>query len=218
MKPAAGLAVVLLALAAVAQSPPLAVTSEQLPRAFFKRAYSFRLEASGGVPPVTMKVVAGSLPPGLELAPSGWITGVPTEVGGYEFTVEVTDSAQPAHSARRPYTLKVVRPLAVTWKSPPEVQGRGIYGSAEITNTSETSADVTVIIVAVNQYGKAFVLGYDRGPMGADAAPHAVEFGTTLPAGTYSVRVDAVAEIAPRQEIWRAALDTPAPLVVSAAP
>lgn len=218
MKPAASIALVLLALAAMAQAPPLAVSSEKLPRAFLKRAYNFRLEAAGGVPPLTMKVVAGSLPPGLELAPSGWISGAPTEVGGYEFTVEVTDSALPAHSARRECTLKVVRPLAVAWKRPPEVQGRSISGSAEVANASETPADVTVIIVAVNQYGKAFVLGYRRGVMEAEAAPETVEFGTTLPAGTYSVRLDAIAEVAPRQEIWRAALNTAAPLVVTAAP
>lgn len=218
MKPVATLALLLVALAAAAQAPPLEISSEPPPRAFLQRAYSFRLEASGGVPPLTMKVAAGSLPPGLELAPSGRLTGTPTGVGGYEFTVEVSDFAQPAHSVRREYALKVVRPLAVTWKRPPVVQGRGIYGSVEVANTSETPADITVIIVAVNQYGKAFVLGYDRGPMGAEAAPHAVEFGATLPMGRYSVRVDAIAEVAPRKEIWRDALATPAPLAVTAPP
>jgi len=218
MKPVASFALLLVALAAAAQAPPLEISGEPPPRAFLQHAYSFRLEASGGVPPLTMKVVAGNLPPGLELAPSGRLMGTPTDVGGYEFTVEVSDSAQPVRSARREYRLKVVRPLAVTWKSPPEVRGRGIYGSVEVMNTSETPADVTVIIVAVNQYGKAFVLGYDRAPMAAEAAPHEVEFGATLPTGSYSVRVDAIAEVAPRNEIWRDALATPAPLAVTAPP
>ena len=50
------------------------------------------LFASGGVQPYTWEVVAGTLPPGLEL-PKGenTISGTPTEAGTFTFTVRVTD-------------------------------------------------------------------------------------------------------------------------------
>jgi hypothetical protein len=50
------------------------------------------LFASGGVQPYTWDVVAGTLPPGLEL-PKGenTISGTPTAAGVYTFTVRVTD-------------------------------------------------------------------------------------------------------------------------------
>jgi hypothetical protein len=50
------------------------------------------LFASGGVQPYTWSVVAGTLPPGLEL-PKGenTISGTPTTAGTFTFTVRVTD-------------------------------------------------------------------------------------------------------------------------------
>jgi Putative Ig domain len=50
------------------------------------------LFASGGVQPFTWSVVAGTLPPGLEL-PKGenTISGTPTTAGTFTFTVRVTD-------------------------------------------------------------------------------------------------------------------------------
>jgi hypothetical protein len=50
------------------------------------------LFVSGGVPDYTWTLVAGELPPGLELSESpGRITGTPTAAGTYAFTVRVTD-------------------------------------------------------------------------------------------------------------------------------
>jgi hypothetical protein len=47
----------------------------------------------GGVKPYTITIVAGALPPGLTLAPSGLaITGVPTDDGVYSFTLQAVDA------------------------------------------------------------------------------------------------------------------------------
>jgi hypothetical protein len=43
-------------------------------------AYSFSPSASGGTPPYTFSLVAGSLPAGLSLNASTGLTGSPTEV------------------------------------------------------------------------------------------------------------------------------------------
>ncbi len=50
------------------------------------------LFANGGVPPYTWSVVAGTLPPGLELPRrENTISGTPTTAGSFTFTVRVTD-------------------------------------------------------------------------------------------------------------------------------
>ncbi len=54
--------------------------------------YFFNLFASGGVQPYTWSVVAGTLPPGLELPRrDNQISGTPTTAGTFTFTVRVTD-------------------------------------------------------------------------------------------------------------------------------
>jgi hypothetical protein len=49
----------------------------------------------GGTEPFTWNVTAGSLPPGLTLAPDGTITGTPTQAGSFTFTVQARDSSTP---------------------------------------------------------------------------------------------------------------------------
>lgn len=50
------------------------------------------LQAANGTTPYSWKVVSGALPPVLSLSPSGTISGTPTKVGTFTFTVQVTDS------------------------------------------------------------------------------------------------------------------------------
>ena len=58
--------------------------------------YSQTLSATGGQPPYSWSVVAGSLPAGLALAPStGVLSGTPSATGTVNFTVQVSDGAQP---------------------------------------------------------------------------------------------------------------------------
>ncbi len=54
--------------------------------------YSHTLGFSGGTPPYTFVILAGSLPPGLSInLTTGVISGKPTAYGIYSFTVQVTD-------------------------------------------------------------------------------------------------------------------------------
>jgi hypothetical protein len=56
--------------------------------------YSSALVASGGTPPYTYSIAAGSLPPGLVLNPStGAIVGTPTTAGSFNYTAKVLDAA-----------------------------------------------------------------------------------------------------------------------------
>ena len=56
-------------------------------------AFSVNLSASGGTPPYTFTLVAGGLPPGVQLSAAGVLSGTPTEAGEYDFDYAVTDAA-----------------------------------------------------------------------------------------------------------------------------
>ena len=76
-----------------APTAPVAVVAIEpgtLPAGVAGNSYSQTLSASGGSGPYTFSLVAGSLPPGLSLAPSGAISGTPTQAGTFSFTVKAT--------------------------------------------------------------------------------------------------------------------------------
>ncbi len=54
-------------------------------------AYSQTITASGGAPPSSFALTAGSLPPGLSLNGDGTLGGTPTQSGSFTFTVTATD-------------------------------------------------------------------------------------------------------------------------------
>ena len=69
-------------------------TAPNLPGGPVSTYYSLQLAASGGTPPYTWSIVPGStLPPGLSLAASGVLSGMPTVVGTFSFMVQVADQA-----------------------------------------------------------------------------------------------------------------------------
>jgi PKD repeat protein len=67
--------------------------------------YNQTVTAVGGNPPYTFAVVAGSLPDGLTLSPSGQITGTPTDQGQFNFTISVSYANGCTQS--RDYTLNI---------------------------------------------------------------------------------------------------------------
>ena len=88
------------------------VTSSPLPTGTVGTAYSTTLVAGGGTPSYRWSLSAGSLPGGLSLASTtGVLSGTPTSPGTFTFTVRVTDSAQPAASATKAFTMAVQPPV-----------------------------------------------------------------------------------------------------------
>ncbi len=87
---------------------PLAITTSTLADATVGVAYQQTLSASGGVPPLSWSISAGSLPAGLTMDNVGMISGTPTGTGGTaSFAVAVSDSESPAAKATRNFSLKV---------------------------------------------------------------------------------------------------------------
>ncbi len=108
------------------KEPPGAVfyisSPESLPAAALSvggGTYSVTLQATGGVTPYTWALVVfptlqtttNELPPGLTLTPSGAITGIPTALGTYSFSVQVTDAAGLIMTATEKITITA--PLAI---------------------------------------------------------------------------------------------------------
>jgi hypothetical protein len=92
----------------VTQPPALAVSTASLPSTAVGQRYTTSVTAAGGVAPYSWAITGGSLPAGLKLSTSGSITGVPTQMGTFTFTVAATDSAAPTHhTASRTLTLTV---------------------------------------------------------------------------------------------------------------
>lgn len=71
----------------------LVITTTALPRAIEGQPYSQTLQASGGIPPYTWSVGAGSLPAGVSLSSAGVLDGTPSVTGVFNFDAQVIDSA-----------------------------------------------------------------------------------------------------------------------------
>lgn len=202
-----------------AQTTPQArldFATKSLPTATIGRAYSESIKLQNAQGPFQWRIVKGALPQGMVLRQdTGVLSGTPTLSGVYKFTISVQDEGARS-TAQREFTLEVQGPLLLEWVKPPALTENNISGSIKVTNSSTTaeSFDLTVIIVAVNEIGKAFALGYQHFDLSQDVE-QVIPFSSTVPNGRYIVHVDAVAEVAASRSIYRSRLQTQTPLAVS---
>ena len=174
------------------------------------------LTTTGGTQPFTWQLDSGDLPPGLKLQHhQGRIVGTPTEPGTYHFTVAVQDSSIPQLQLKREIDLRVIAGLTVEWKDSPQVQGSKIAGSAVVSNHTPDDFDLTFVVVAVNQYGRATALGYQHFTVNGNAASQVIPFASTPGIGSYYVRADAVAHHPGKKRVFRASLQTPPAIKVA---
>ncbi len=90
----------------------LAITTQPtLPSGGVGTAYSQTLTAVGGTAPYTWSVISGALPGGLSLN-GGVISGTPTTVGNFSFTVQVRDNN--SVTTTEAFTLSIVSALTIT--------------------------------------------------------------------------------------------------------
>lgn len=169
---------------------------------------------TGGSQPYTWQLIDGKLPAGLKLNPAkGTIAGIPTTTGTYGFTVAVTDSAIPGLRAQRTFAITVTSALTVEWKTPPAVHGQELEGSVVVNNLTAQDVTLTVIVVGVNQIGRATALGYQEFTL-KSGKQQVIPFGSSPGPGTYVVHADAVAEVASTNAIYRARKQTADALVI----
>lgn len=194
------------------QGGQLVIEDLSPPKTYPRATYEVRFRARNGTIPYRWKVEKGDLPPGLKLDEDGTLHGSPEKAGEYHITISVTDNSRPLQTAQREYVLNVVEALSMVWKIPPRVVGSRIEGSVQVTNTTEDDFDFTFVVLAVNEYGRATALGYQRFPLKTKTTDFEIPFGETLPRGSYVVHADGVGEVAPKNRIFRTRLQTPVAL------
>ena len=143
------------------------------------------LNAAGGAPPYSWQLQNGQVPPGCKLnAQTGRISGVPTTAGDYHVTIAVRDSDRPRMQVQRELAIHVIEGLSIDWKEPPAIHGNTISGSAIVSNQTAHSMALTVIVVAVNEIGRATTLGYQHFTIAAAAKSAVIPFGASPGKGT----------------------------------
>jgi hypothetical protein len=203
-----------------AQSEPGVVieNDSDLPETYPRAAYEVRFRAHGGVPVLHWRVEKGALPPGMVLEDNGLLHGQPEHTGDFQFTVSVSDGSQPPQAVEKEFLLRVRSALILNWKNLAHVNGNRIDGRVEVTNTTPDDMDLTFIVLAVPVNGRATAIGYQHFVLKAGTKAKELPFGETLPHGGYVVHVDAVAEVAAKNLIYRNRLQTPSALQVTVGP
>ncbi len=98
----------------------LALTLSTLPNGTVNTPYSSPITATGGTAPYTCAVTSGTLPAGLTLGINCLVSGTPTTAGASNFTVRVTDAANPALVTTGPIALSIApAPLAISLSTLP---------------------------------------------------------------------------------------------------
>ncbi len=189
-----------------ATGEPLVVQTTSLPKGYLKQHYEAHLEARGGITPLRWEITEGAAPAGIVLGRDGVLSGVPTETGEFRFTVTLTDGGRPAVQRNQQLTLTVVAPLMAQWGRYPKINGRRLEGSIIVSNQTEQDFDLTAIMMAVNETGRATAIGYQRIALKKGTSSLELPFGENLPQGSYELDIDAVAEVAATNSIYRARL------------
>ena len=201
-----------------AQLPPLTIVEDSLPPLDAGLEFHILLHASGGAPPYVWSLANGDLPDGISLSADGLLSGRPSKPGSFTFALKVEDSGRPGRNFTKEFHAEVTAPLLLEWLDPPKAHEDRIDGSVQVSNGSKTTVDLTVVIVAVAENGRATAIGYQHFPLQAGTLNVKIPFGSTLPHGGYVIHADAIAEVAARNSILRQRLQTPQPLQVVQGP
>ena len=142
-------------------APTLVLPTPALPGATLAQAYSTSVgPASGGTAPYSYAVTAGALPPGVTLAANGAISGTPTVLGTFNFTVTATDSST---GAGAPYSVGTLAAITVADGLP--VAGNTSFSvaysapSVPVSLVLSGGAASSVAIATAASHGTATVTG-----------------------------------------------------------
>ena len=191
---------------------PLSILTKELPAGSLWNDYGpvgrtgVYLRSSGGVGGQQWRIAAGALPEGLRLDESGRLWGAPEQSGQFEFTVLLKDSRE---EARRKFTLTVEPPFRADWSRKSQVNGNRIDGSIKVSNSTGRDFDLTFVVLAVNDIGRATAIGYQHFPLKKNTKDMELPFGDTLSSGNYVVNVDLVGEEPVSKMIFRTRLVAP---------
>ncbi len=110
-----------------------------LPPMYLQEPYAAPVAVSGGAGPYSLRVTAGSLPPGITLNSAGLqLTGKPEKAGTYTFTLETTDSRLNSKSREFTVTVAALPPLTLA----PTLPAGEIRGETRVPVTITHPRDV----------------------------------------------------------------------------
>jgi uncharacterized protein YhjY with autotransporter beta-barrel domain len=129
-------------------APTIALPATSLAGGLIGSAYSASITpASGGTSPYTYAVTAGALPGGLTLNPSsGAITGTPSALGTFNFTIAVTDSSTGTgpYTASQAYSIQVIDVAPVPASSTLTVAYNAAATNVPLLITGGTATSVAI--------------------------------------------------------------------------
>lgn len=182
---------------------PFQIVTQNLPLPAAGEKYEAQLKAVGGRLPYRWSITA-PLPAGLRLnATSGVISGESRSSNEFSVLVQVADSSDPPLTFSKLLVASSTAPFAVRWTVRPQVNLSNLSGAVRVSNGSKDVIDTTVIVVAVNEIGKAFALRYERLNLVPGGETPDLKFESSVPLGQYTVHVDAVGEVPAKKTIYR---------------
>jgi alpha-tubulin suppressor-like RCC1 family protein len=165
------------ALTQIVATTPTWTTGASLASTAQDVAYSFALLASNAST-TGYSVLSGTLPPGVTLATDGTLSGTPSSVGTYNFTVRVRSVLSAIVFADRAFSLTTV-PLPV-WSSP---------AAGSLVDLPTGTAITTINFVATN--GLTYAVQTGTLPTGLALSTGGQLTGTPTAAGSFSFTVRA---------------------------
>ena len=136
-------------------------TPSPLPPGAGGAAYSQTISVSGGTTPYTF-LITNTPPPGINISSSGTLSGAPTSVGTFNFTVQVTDANN--FSATKQYSVTFGAGSPLLQVSP-----------LSLTFTSFTGGDIpppqAVSIVSTGTSAVTYATSVDSGTAGSPVPP-----------------------------------------------
>lgn len=151
--------------------PPGPIIMGALPSAVLNQPYSHNIGSIQDSAP-SWQLTGGSLPPGVTLSSTGLVSGTPTSVGAFTFSVRLTDQSTPSASAEQQVVLSV---------SPAPPPGDfGLAPSSSIQQRrkgNSCSGSTRIKIVPINGF---------LGAVALTVAPPSVLTATLTPASTSS--------------------------------
>jgi hypothetical protein len=112
------------------QLGPLNIVTASLPGGLQNLPYAAAVAATGGIAPYTWTISGGTLPAGLSLnASTGAISGTPTALGSFSFTIRASDSSSPAISVTKTFSITNTAPAS------------SVFGSGTVPTTIDAGPD-----------------------------------------------------------------------------
>jgi Autotransporter beta-domain/Putative Ig domain/Cadherin-like domain len=141
-------------------APTVTISPSTLAAGTTGTAYSQTISSSGGFAPYTYAVSSGSLPTSLSLASNGTLSGTPTAVGTFNFTVSATDSSTGTHATGSlSYSVTIGAAPVAAPVSQTISYNSGSASATTITLSLSGGAATSVAVASAASHGTATASG-----------------------------------------------------------